>query len=87
MESLIDYRGISIRLTEERRKHILDHPEMAELEPAISETVREPEYVIQSLSDKQARLYYRNYSDTPVGAKLLCVVVKTGVADAFILLD
>jgi hypothetical protein len=82
---LHDYQGVAVRLTEERLAHILDHPEMSDFEPAISETLRYPESVIQSLSDDQARLYYRRYTDTPVGEKLLCVVVKFLEGDAFVL--
>jgi hypothetical protein len=41
--------------------------------------------VIQSLSDPQARLYYRYYAGTRVGDKYLCVVVKVVGTDAFVL--
>lgn len=33
MKNYFDYRGEGIRLTEERRKHILDHPEMKGMMP------------------------------------------------------
>ena len=46
------------------------------METAIGETLLGPEIVIQSRSDERARLYYRSYTSTPVGEKLLCVVVK-----------
>jgi len=80
-----DYKGQSIRLTEERRKHILEHPEMKSLMPRIEETLSEPQRVIQSLSDKDANLYYKYYLGTMVGDKYLCVVVKMIKKDAFIL--
>jgi hypothetical protein len=32
---LRDYQGVSVRLTVERRAHILGHPEMAGLEAAL----------------------------------------------------
>jgi hypothetical protein len=85
MRILIDYRGIRIRLTEERLAHVLEHPEMVGLESAIEETLANPAYVIQSLGDDEARLYYRFYLGTRVGDKYLCVVVKFGVSDAFVL--
>lgn len=76
MKALYDYRGMAVRLTEERLAHILEHPEMWEMESALERALAEPESVIRSLSDPNARLCYRTYADTPVGGKLLCVVVK-----------
>lgn len=58
---------------------------MKEMITAISETLKTPEKVIQSLSDSEARLYYRFYPKTPVGAKYLCVIAKIPRDDAFIL--
>ena len=80
-----DYKGQSIRLTEERRKHIFEHPEMKSLMPRIQETLLEPQRVIKSLSDSDANLYYKFYVGTMVGDKYLCVVVKMIKRDAFIL--
>ncbi len=85
MRILKDYQGTAVRLTDERLAHILEHPEMAGLEWAIEETLAHPEYVVQSLSDDQARLYYRFYLGTRVGDKFLCVVVKVDLGDAFVL--
>jgi len=85
MKILHDLDGLSIRLTDERRNHILEHPEMAEMEPAIEETLQNPERVVQSISDPDVRLYYRFYFRTVVGGKFLCVVVKMGEAGAFVL--
>jgi hypothetical protein len=72
-------------LTGERLAHILDHPEIAGLENAVVETVNRPQWVIQSISDQAARLYYRLYRATPVGDKFMFVVVKIVPGDAFIL--
>lgn len=85
MKVLYDYRGKAVRLTDERLAHILEHPEMVEMEQRVEETLERPENVVQSVSDDEARLYYRLYPKTPVSEKLLCVVVKFGVDDAFIL--
>ena len=84
MSVLRDYSGLSIRLTNERLTHILEHPEMAGMEKAIEETLARPEKVVESLSDPDARLYYRFYLGTRVGDKYLCVIVKLGGEDAFV---
>ncbi|MBI3157016.1 MAG: hypothetical protein HYZ20_16670 [Burkholderiales bacterium] len=85
MKLLRDHRGLAIRLTDERLAHIHEHPEMAALDAAIEQALRQPEVVIQSASDPQANLYYRYYVGTMVGDKYLCVVVKVMPADAFVL--
>jgi len=85
MRYLKDYQGTTIRLTDERRAHILEHPEMATMEESIVEALLKPERVIQSKSSEETHLYYRYYAKTRVGGKFLCVVVKIKEADAFIL--
>lgn len=85
MKLLYDYEGRAIRLTDERLEHILEHPEMRQMLSAIEETITNPEKVIQSISDREAHLYYRLYIGTQVGDKYLCVVVKIRQQDAFIL--
>jgi len=80
-----DFEGRAIRLTKERLRHILDHPEMVEMINSIAETLISPQRVIASLSDPEANLYYRFYIGTKVGNKYLCVVVKIKFDDAFIL--
>ncbi len=85
MQWLSDYRGLRIRLTEERREHILEHPEMAPMESAIAEALAHPHVVVESLRDADAQLYYRYYSHTMVGGKFVCVVVKIQAEDAFVL--
>jgi hypothetical protein len=82
---LTDYEGRAVRLTDERLAHILEHPEMVGMESKIEETLTNPERVIESLSDPEARLYYRFYVGTRAGDKHLCVVVKLAQNDAFIL--
>jgi hypothetical protein len=67
MRILRDYEGRTIRLTDERLAHILEHPEMQGMERRIEETLLHPERVLESLSDPQARLYYRMYLATQVG--------------------
>ena len=85
MKVLRDYEGRAVRLTHERLAHILEHPEMLAMEHRIEDTLLHPERVMESLSDPQARLYYRMYLGTLVGDKHLCVVVKLADNDAFVL--
>jgi hypothetical protein len=76
MKTLVDYQGRRIRLTAERLQHILQHPEMANMEQELEQTLSNPERVVQSNSDETARLYYRFQTGTQFGDKWLCVVVK-----------
>lgn len=85
MKVLKDYSGREVRLTDERLRHILDHPEMANLEAALEETLNKPELVVQSRTDETAALHYRYYCGTRVGDKWLCVVVKYNPEDAFVI--
>ena len=85
MEVIADHKGLAVRLTDERRAHILDHPEMAGFGAAIAKTLKQPALVVQSISDEAARLYYRFYAPTRVGDKFVCVVVKVKPGDAFVL--
>ena len=84
MKLIRDYEGKTVRLTDERLAHILEHPELAGMEGAISDTVELPELVVQSRSDPLARMSYRFYVGTRVGDKYLCVVVRLGDRDAFV---
>ena len=85
MVTLTDYAGRTVRLSDERRLHILEHPEMAGLEQAVAETLRRPEAVVASRTDPAVALAYRYYYGTRVGDKWLCVVVKSGEEDAFVI--
>jgi len=85
MTLLVDFLGRAVRLTDERRAHILEHPEMMGLESAITETLRAPESVVQSVGDPTATLHYRYFLGTRVGDKWLCVVVKDTALDSFVL--
>lgn len=82
---LKDYQGRTVRLTDERLAHILEHPEMADLEAALAETLAQPARVMLSRNDAGAELSYRFYLGTRVGDKWLCVVVKYSNDDAFVL--
>jgi hypothetical protein len=81
----IDYRGKSIRFSEERIRHIEEHIEMKHFEEHIQETLRNPTAVIRSNRDRDASLYYRYYMGTRIGDKWLCIVVKDDDNDSFVL--
>ena len=83
--NLIDYQGNVIRLTDERLKHIMEHPEMVMHTDKINETLSHPDRVIKSQSDNEARLYYRKYEGLSIGDKYLCIVVKFKPEDAFVI--
>lgn len=85
MKVLVDYQGKNVRLTDERLAHILEHPEMTDMERAMKETLRDPELVVRSKADDTANLNYRYYYGTKVGDKWLCIVVKYVSDDAFVL--
>ena len=85
MRILYDYRGQTVRLTDERLDHILGHPEMKSLEAALIEALARPELVVRSTSDSRAVLNYRLLNDTVFGVKWMCVVVKHREDDAFVL--
>ncbi len=82
---LRDQEGVEIRLTDERLAHVLEHPEMSDMETEIEETLLRPRRVVWSRRDEEVRLYYRFYPETRVGGKFLCVVVKSREEDAFVI--
>lgn len=79
-----DHRGRKIRLTDERRDHILEHPEMATQIDRIGETLTSPERIIATHLDENVHVYHRYYDKTPVTSKYLHVAVKITPDDAFI---
>lgn len=85
MKILTDCFGHAVRLTDERLAHILEHPEMAGFESEIEAVISNPQLVRASRSDSSVRLFYDFYSETIVGSKWLCVVVKYEEADAFVI--
>ncbi len=84
--AFIDYRGRIVRLTAERRQHLLtQHPEMTEELEKIGNVLARPERVVQSRSDPEAELFYMWQRQSRVGPKYLCVVVVAKADDAFVL--
>ena len=84
MKTLSDCFGHSVRLTDERLKHILEHAEMKDMAAEIERVLREPQLVRRSRSDAAVRLFYEFYAQTIVDGKWLCVVVKYAENDAFV---
>ena len=82
---LIDYAGRAIRLTDERLRHVLEHPEMAGMEPLIGSALATPDLVVQSASDPDVALYYLPARATVLGNMRICVVVKYEAGGGFVL--
>lgn len=85
MNVFTDYAGRSIRLTDERRAHLLGHPEMAGLESALAHAIASPDVAVQSNTDDTVLLYYRQQTTREFGEKLLCVVIKHLPEDSFVI--
>jgi hypothetical protein len=84
MKTIEDCFGHTVRLTDERMAHILEHPEMSGMSAEIERVLAEPQSVRRSRSDEAVRLFYEFYAQTIVGGKWLCVVVKYLADDAFV---
>jgi hypothetical protein len=84
MKILQDCFGRQVRLTDERRVHILEHPEMQNLAAEVERVLRQPQLVRRSRADEAVKLFYEFYAQTIVGGKWLCVVVKYAENDAFV---
>jgi hypothetical protein len=80
-----DHEARVIRLTEERRTHILDHPEMADQLGRVAETLADPDAVVATSADETVHVYHKHYAQTPVTEKFLLVAVKMLGDDAFVL--
>ena len=87
MRIIRDCFGRSVRLTDERVVHILQHQEMAGMETEIERVLQAPAEVRLSRSDDTVQLFYEFYAQTLVGGKWLCVVAKCPSDDAFVVTD
>lgn len=84
MKQLTDCFGQSVRLTDERLAHILEHPEMKDMAAEVERVLLQPQLVRLSRSDAAVKLFYEFYAQTIVDGKWLCVVVKYVENDAFV---
>jgi hypothetical protein len=80
-----DCFGRKVRLTDERLAHILERTEMRGMREEMIRTLQAPAEVRVSRSDSAVRLFYEFYSQTRIGRKWLCIVVKYVVDDAFVI--
>ncbi len=85
MQSFIDLFNRKLKLTEERKKHILERIEMSNQEAKIKETLIYPELIKRSVSDEKVVIYYKHYTTTPVTSKYLAVIVNLAVKENFII--
>lgn len=76
MLEFVDFFGRRVLLVEEREKHILEeHAEVVQYLVRLSEVVKSPDLIKESVYDKQTFLFYKFYEDIFAG-KYLVVVVK-----------
>ena len=59
-----DKTGREIILRKDRWSHILKHPEMANQQERIKETLEKPYKIIELESDKKVNFYFRYYKDS-----------------------
>ena len=86
VQSFPDEQGNEVRLTNERLRHILRrHPEMAFQMHRFADTLAKPDAVRPSKSSPTVQLYYRLYPDLRRRNRYVCLVVKRGQTDSFIL--
>ena len=86
MRRFTDENGNEVRLTDERLRHILRrHPEMAFQMHRLADTIANPDAVRPSKSSPTVQLYYRLYPDLRRRNRYVCLVVKRGQSDSFIL--
>ena len=86
LRSFIDDQGNTVRLTDERLRHILHrHPEMAYHLSRIAETLAYPSAKQTSKSSPSVDLYYRLFPYRQGRNMYLCVVVKREMESDFIL--
>ena len=75
MKIFEDYRGRSVRLTDERLDHLENqHPEMVGQLDRISQTLKMPDKIIQSNIGKKVELFYNHYkiTHTSIRKNTLC---------------
>ena len=86
MRSITDYRGIAIRLTDERLEHMVsNHPDVSEHVADIDLVLGDPDIVVQSIDDEAAHLYYRAIDLADFGGVQMCVVAVVLSSSPFVL--
>ncbi len=86
MRHILDYRGVAIRLTDERLDHMVtNHPDVAQHVSEIDLVLRDPEIVVQSIDDAAAHLYYRATESPDFDEVQMCVVAVVLSPSPFVL--
>ena len=86
LRSFVDDEGNVVRLTDERRRHILErHPETAYCLGRFEETLAQPHVKLQSRSDPAVACYYRLVPNREGRFQYLCLVVKHQPESGFII--
>ncbi len=84
-EVMKDRFSREFRLTDERKSHILKHPEMKGQLEKIKETLADPDFIQRSKNDHNTLLFYKLYKKTPVGEKHLVAAAKLLNYQSFII--
>ena len=79
-----DYLGRLVLLTDERKRHILLHPEMRPWLKSLGAVLAKPERVIKSKSEPSAELFYVWKTRTKVGPRYFCAVCIFRPRTAFV---
>ncbi len=79
-----DKTGRSIRLTDERWKHLSKHLHLQEDIEKIKETLQDPDKITDYSYDQNIRYYYKYYKNQDSKAKYIRIVVKYLNGDGFI---
>lgn len=79
----VSVNNVTIRLTNERWRHILDrHPEMKAARSDVLETVRDPDLVQRG--DNNTKIAVRFYEGTSVSDKHMVVIYRENPDDGFV---
>lgn len=76
--------GNVVSLSDDRWRHVLDHPEMKGQLDRIKKTVVDPYEIRESTHDPSVLMFYRLYENTPVTEKYLLVIVRIMNEEGFI---
>jgi hypothetical protein len=80
-----EFFGEVVRASDERLEHAHRRDDIRGQDSQMALTLIQPDFVVQSRKDPEVRLYHRRFEVSPVGDKLLCVVVRWKPGDCFLL--
>jgi hypothetical protein len=76
--------GKTIKLDEDRWKHVLEHPEMKNQIHRIKETLVAPDEIRESVHTPSIWMFYKLYPHSPVSEKYMLVIVEVSDGEGFI---